>query len=727
MEKSMEKFHGKKESFFYKMFFSYFVIIMIALSLVVINVFKTSAISGKQDEEYYVSNLKVVQDLVETKIASVRNMFVQITNYNWAENLTFISQSPGTIKDKDDLNSYDTFEAIRNLSHHKNTVGGVEALGIFYKKGDFVIDQTSITHAPDYFRDIFRMDGFDANNWYSLANTFQSFNLLPNNGMTFNGKRITGTTFYKTIPPNDSNVSGLVFAVINREAFNSVIQSLAIDQETYGMIVDDNNTVIASTKNYVPGLPLPSYANLEADGSYRSVNDNEYAYYAGKMNFLPWKIVLITKPSAVPSFLSLPGYYMLAVLLILFSSVAAAYIMSIYSYKPLRQLESQISGLNARQLRLQRQIDAHKADLADRRLIARVNGEASADDGEDEAAFVIAFDLQGDSSSRETGRRVLVSLQKWLRSLDAAVRTVNDAERRSVLFVWLPESAGYGDAGTVDSLTAQIAELKRKLETKHAIKLRLGIGADYKQAVASFKYDAMFNAVVYFADAFAGTVASRTLPLETERKIANYMKVGEFEKIHELISELIAPYADAANWNGDESAVLYGELAAILVKQCEAADLKALIRSRLEDSPPGNMESLVMLYKEVCDSVALNDGFREDERRDVKAEVLHFIEQNYLNPGMSLQLVKDRFHISFALITRIVKQQSGYGFLEYLSRIRLDYAKKLLRGTDESITRIREITGFNDDSNFIKVFKKYEGITPGEYKKKTSSARREKP
>lgn len=66
---------------------------------------------------------------------------------------------------------------------------------------------------------------------------------------------------------------------------------------------------------------------------------------------------------------------------------------------------------------------------------------------------------------------------------------------------------------------------------------------------------------------------------------------------------------------------------------------------------------------------------------------------------------------------RVFKKKLGIRPLEYLARKRISKAKVLLINTDKSIYEIGKETGYNAANYFGIVFKKYEGISPGEYRK----------
>jgi len=61
-------------------------------------------------------------------------------------------------------------------------------------------------------------------------------------------------------------------------------------------------------------------------------------------------------------------------------------------------------------------------------------------------------------------------------------------------------------------------------------------------------------------------------------------------------------------------------------------------------------------------------------------------------------------------------QHQGEGFVEYLNRFRVDKAKSLLQSTDLLIKEVGYKVGFNSTQNFNRVFKRWTGMTPQQYR-----------
>lgn len=91
--------------------------------------------------------------------------------------------------------------------------------------------------------------------------------------------------------------------------------------------------------------------------------------------------------------------------------------------------------------------------------------------------------------------------------------------------------------------------------------------------------------------------------------------------------------------------------------------------------------------------------------------------QEHLAEEVSLSVLAEEFHLSAQYISQLFKSEIGVGFLNYLTSIRMEKARKLLVSTNLPIAEVAERAGYGDYRVFTKVFKKSEGITPSQYRR----------
>lgn len=108
---------------------------------------------------------------------------------------------------------------------------------------------------------------------------------------------------------------------------------------------------------------------------------------------------------------------------------------------------------------------------------------------------------------------------------------------------------------------------------------------------------------------------------------------------------------------------------------------------------------------------------RQQHRSDqaVIEQAKRYIRDNYTR-DITLTRVASEVHLSPAYLSRIFKQKTGTCFSEYLTRYRLEQAKKLLLNTDKTIDEIAYAVGYGNNSYFTAVFRKFEHQTPSEFR-----------
>nr|WP_255305534.1 AraC family transcriptional regulator [Paenibacillus sp. Mc5Re-14] len=74
-------------------------------------------------------------------------------------------------------------------------------------------------------------------------------------------------------------------------------------------------------------------------------------------------------------------------------------------------------------------------------------------------------------------------------------------------------------------------------------------------------------------------------------------------------------------------------------------------------------------------------------------------------------------HLSPSYFSRLFAKETGENFTTYLAKLKIKWAKQLLEVTNMPISQISDELGFNESGYFIKIFKKFEEITPALYSK----------
>lgn len=104
---------------------------------------------------------------------------------------------------------------------------------------------------------------------------------------------------------------------------------------------------------------------------------------------------------------------------------------------------------------------------------------------------------------------------------------------------------------------------------------------------------------------------------------------------------------------------------------------------------------------------------------DITYELMNYIKDNFTE-NITLDSLSERFHLSKYYISRIFSDRIKMSFRSYIGLIRSERAAKLIRTTDDTLTKISSDSGFDSQRTFNRVFKSVHGLTPSEYRHKTN-------
>lgn len=93
-----------------------------------------------------------------------------------------------------------------------------------------------------------------------------------------------------------------------------------------------------------------------------------------------------------------------------------------------------------------------------------------------------------------------------------------------------------------------------------------------------------------------------------------------------------------------------------------------------------------------------------------------YMNEHYSDYDISLETVAEKVGLTPSYLSALYKKETGSGFLEALTEVRISKAKELLQETNETFAKITELVGYTDIKYFSKIFKKVTGIKPNEFR-----------
>lgn len=119
------------------------------------------------------------------------------------------------------------------------------------------------------------------------------------------------------------------------------------------------------------------------------------------------------------------------------------------------------------------------------------------------------------------------------------------------------------------------------------------------------------------------------------------------------------------------------------------------------------------LAVEVCSMYA-----KEHEQAEgrLQGDVLRYIDEHYSDINLSVESLCGIFGKSRTYLFSLFKEDTGFGLMYHIAKVRIENAKKLLQDSDMTIQEIAVKVGFNSAMSFTRAFKKYENMAPSRYR-----------
>lgn len=157
--------------------------------------------------------------------------------------------------------------------------------------------------------------------------------------------------------------------------------------------------------------------------------------------------------------------------------------------------------------------------------------------------------------------------------------------------------------------------------------------------------------------------------------------------------------------NGDAAVTLIGEID--LYEKLVCAGTFPVLES-----------TLLSCIDLICE--LLSDNEKPDaaspHARQLVEKIQAYIEDNFKNAELNVSTVANNFEVNLSYLSKTFKDATGRNVLDFINGKRAECAKQLLSTTSLSIKEIAELSGFYNSNAFIRSLKKYEGVTPMQYR-----------
>ena len=747
---------------------AYIVLILIPLSA---GILMNGAIV-REYEQYvrksHLTHLKKTQDVLEGFIDDIKWSTYQLAGNT--KLLRLLSDKERSLSDLERSSLIrETMMELRNSLLYNTSFNSV--FYIYLKDQDTIITPYSIYTHSDFNDSVnfFKMEGISSVDWHSAIGTrFFHGKILPVRSVLiedFKNKRMI--PYVQTLPVDRSrdvrDIEGAIVYLIGEADFISLLDHEELPPGSISYIADDQNNLISIVSKGVAG-----FEPLELEGDEGMV---EMMIQGRKMFIIyttssknNWKYVSVLPEEWV---LKSVTYYQLisvAVMLIALTfCLGAAYSLSQRWSKPIMRSYDSISGylkneslekvsfrsLNKNVNELIHRSEDMQDELQNQEVFVHnafvnrlINGYFQSENNLQRYLNHLGFRISEDSFSVAIFLQEGVESEGTTESFDEMVRVntvlkmklqqnfpirmmISELENGSIVLIFM--TASPQAALHEQEVKSALEEFCSSLSSLYTDNLAIALGgtvdslmkihSSYLQAgEVMARSEGLHQGNISHYRELENKAGEFYFPLEVESRIINAVRAGNLGTLASALDALFCENLEKRVLNEREKDIflsaLYNTGFRVLNQVPDA------VRSEVTSIPDRygskfDVQGIRVFIEELCQAQNRN---KKSHNVSLTDKVQVFLQKNYINRNLSLQMVAEHFSISESYLSFFFKEQTGMNFSTYLEKIRIEIACDLLISSDEPIHIISGKVGYNSDKTFRRVFHKIHNMSPGQFR-----------
>jgi AraC-like DNA-binding protein len=763
---SLPHFTSKRSIRFYKTFLSYAALVLILLTVVSVIIYGNFIrVLRSEVENSSVTVLAQIRDAMDERIADMERIALQIG----ADPLLtpYVASHYG----------YNSYLAVAEMKKYRSSNSFIYDMALLFDESD-TINASSGTYSVESFFRTYQFSQWSEASLHEAFDRMEDPVMIPLQAVTVNKVQEMNMSVYLVpLPMHSGKPYGAIMYLIDEQALQRMVANVHHHNEGYFYILDGDLRPLFSTSSDRMNLDKRAIfqdmrmKRQEGTVSDVSIGNQSYSVMQLSSNHNQWAYVDVIPTEQIMSKVQhIRSIYRYSIAVILLLGLLLSFTLADKNYQLLRKLvqitrdqqfaqPAKIGGTDeiailsttihhAASVReeLKVKLRSRKGLVREQLLASLLRGASDRtmkttepDDGGVQwpySAFVVVlFCIDGyakftrtyDPATQQLLTFSIINVTEEL-SMDWGVGYGLDlGDGRGVaLLLNLKEGCRQEDAG-------ELAERARTFfRQNYPFTLTVGIGnlyarpedlhLSYTEAQEAMTYRFILGAdqLIYRREATrhdAEQAMKPKYPVELEEQLARDIKQGRAD-LADGTMEAMFRYAREHASPEEARRIGYSTIH-VVVKTLEELDLDGAsvnqIRVLMQEA-----ESVDELHRELsrycaalCDSIANRKESKNFELRD---KVLDYVRDNYRDSSLTLEGIAEEFRLSPSYLTRFMKNQTGYSLIQYLDMLRMNHAKELLHGGELTIRRILDEVGYVNETNFIRKFKKLEGITPAQYR-----------
>lgn len=250
-----------------------------------------------------------------------------------------------------------------------------------------------------------------------------------------------------------------------------------------------------------------------------------------------------------------------------------------------------------------------------------------------------------------------------------------------------------------------------------------GIAEAYAEAIETVEYKVLFDRddILYYGEIQKNENHKYRYGYSTEleQRLMLVVRAGKEEDAFVVLNQIFDSIQGITDFNIFKCFMF--DIGSTMIKIIEENRLqwddettKLLLDAQnlLENNSVARMKSkLRTLVHEMCEYFA-----KRNQSEKLSDQIHEYLEEHYSDINLSVAAIGEEFGFVPRYISKIFKDETGEGLLDHINNLRIQKSKKIMEDKKLGLEEVASRVGFTNVNSFIRVFKKYEGMTPGRYR-----------
>lgn len=750
------------KSIFFSWLVSYFVIIVICLLVSIVMYVQAESIVRTEINHADSLILKQICHSIDSRLTDIKSLSYQISLDKNLKGLYYI-KDPMTNDDR-----YVEKEIIDDFKLMKSANSFVDNFYVYFNGIDS-LPAADGTYDKDIMYDLhFKKTGLSYDEWKRLHVGSYTGDFIPLYTKTNTEKK--QVLYLKSLLLNDRKNSVTLGIIFDEAKLFDAIKDLNIENQSTVLIIDKQNNIISSTSgSNISGITYDSLKDVRGV----AIQDR------GKMvvshidsQEADWKYVVCVPSNIYTEKIQMIRLItLISILLCLVIGSITAYLFAKSHYIPVRKITKFVGGLQKNDLKTDNEFniinsfihntynekekyykgwEKHKDWLQRNFLLRLLRGELphkaelneilQTHDIKFESDFfgVLLYKIEDYSRLFEEENYEAFHMTKFavsnvaqeLGSSKNLCFTVECDDLVCCIINFRQERPGmdeelYRIASECKTFYEDKMELFVSVSTSSVHRGISEIHTAYQEAMEALKFRLIVGdeKVIKFADTMSAQT-SFIYSMDTENNFFNCIRAGESEKANLILDDIFEANFTARNISVDMARCLIVSIINTImqvINECNCNDgsfkmmLDSLNHILSHETISGMKSEISELIDEICRR--LNCSQNKSKYDAIRKKLCLYLDKNYMDMNLNVTGVAEALQINPVILSRIFKEAEGKTLIDFINKTRIEKSKELLKSTQMNIGEISEKVGYSNPNTYIRIFKKYEGITPGKFKK----------